>query len=113
MDETIIKDSSVGKRLDKIQQSQGCVVKYKGKKIPVVSKITIGRDKSNDIVLNNPLISRFHGVIQKIKEDFYIHDLESSNGTFVNGKRVPKGKYLKIKASDIIEIGKTKLKIGK
>lgn len=112
MDETIIKDSNIGKRLDKIQPNEGCVVKYKGKKIPVISKIKIGRDKSNDIVLNNPMISRFHGVIQKIKDDYYIHDLESSNGTFVNGKRVPKGKYVKIKASDVIEIGKTRLKIG-
>lgn len=111
MDETVYAKSNVGKRLDKIQHHQDCVIKYKGKKVPVVTKITIGRDKDNDIVLPNPMISRFHAEIQKIKDDYFIHDLDSSNGTFVNKEKVPQGKYVKLSADDSIMIGKTKLRI--
>lgn len=112
MDETICIDSSVGKRLNNFQKSQKCSIMYKGKKVPIVGKITIGRDKSNDIVLENLLISRFHAEIQKIKDDYFVHDLNSSNGTFVNDKRVPKDKYVKIKARDVVFVGKTKLTIN-
>lgn len=111
MDETIFLDSNIGQRLNNFQKPQSCIIRYKGKKIPVVGKITIGRDKGNDIVLENVLISRFHAEIQKIKEDYFIHDLDSSNGTFVNDEMVPKGKYVKLKPSDIVKVGKTKLKI--
>lgn len=111
MDETVIANSNVGKRLDKIQPSQECLINYKGKNIPVVSKIKVGRDKSNDIVLNSATISRFHAEIQKIKNDYFIHDLNSSNGTFVNKKRVPKDKYVKLKKDDVVLVGKTKLKL--
>lgn len=111
MDETVIAGSNVGKRLDKIHQAQECLINYKGKNVPVVSKITIGRDKKNDIVLENPIISRFHAEIQKIKNDYFIHDLNSSNGTFVNNERIPKDKYVKLKQDDSILVGKTKLRL--
>jgi len=112
MDETIIVNSSVGKRIDKLQKKQSCSITYKGKKIPLISKIKIGRDKSNDIILENKLISRFHAELQKIKNDFYIHDLNSSNGTFVNDIPIPKDKYIKISSKDLIKIGKTTLKVS-
>ncbi len=111
MDETIIVGSSVGKRINSFQKNQSCTITYKGKKIPLTSKITIGRDKSNDIVLDNKLISRFHAELQKIKNDYYIHDLKSANGTFINKKCLPPDKFVKISGKDSIKIGKTVLKI--
>ena len=112
MDETVFLESNIGQRLNNFQKAQNCSIMYKGNKIPLVGKITIGRDKSNDIVLDNLLISRHHAEIQKIKDDYFIHDLGSSNGTFVNDFKIPKDKYVKIKASDIVKVGKTKLKIN-
>lgn len=111
MDETIIAGSSVGKRINIIHRNQSCTITYKGKKIPLISKITIGRDKNNDIILESRLISRFHAELQKIKGDYYIHDLNSSNGTFINDKIIPKDKYVKVSQDNIIKIGKTVLKI--
>ena len=60
MDETIIVGSSVGKRINSFQKKQSCTITYKGKKIPLISKITIGRDKSNDIVLDKCILGLKH-----------------------------------------------------
>ncbi len=49
--------------------------------------LTIGRDLSNDIVLADPLVSRFHGRLD-LGPQPVLHDLGSFNGTFVNGQRV-------------------------
>ena len=49
--------------------------------------LTIGRDLSNDIVLDDPLVSRFHGRLE-IGPPTVLHDLGSFNGTFVDGQRV-------------------------
>lgn len=51
--------------------------------------IKIGRDKSNDIEINEPRISRYHAIITDLGNgSFEIKDLGSSNGTFVNGVQI-------------------------
>jgi pSer/pThr/pTyr-binding forkhead associated (FHA) protein len=52
------------------------------------SVTTIGRDSSNGIHLVNPAVSRFHAKIYRQGWEFYIEDRGSSNGTFLNGRRV-------------------------
>jgi len=70
--------------------------------------ITIGRDKGNDIHLDNPAVSRFHAKIEKIGDHpYYIDDLKSTNGTFVNEKKVSWRTGLR--DNDIITIGKYSL----
>ena len=50
--------------------------------------LTVGRDAANDICLENPGVSRRHARIYKHLYPFYVEDLESTNGTFLNGKRM-------------------------
>lgn len=51
--------------------------------------ITIGRITQNDIIISNPLVSRVHCRIERIEEGRYrVTDLNSANGTYVNGKRI-------------------------
>ncbi|WP_134766971.1 ATP-binding cassette domain-containing protein [Nocardioides sp. 1609] len=52
--------------------------------------VTIGRDLSNDIVLDDPLASRFHARLELGQQPgaAMLHDLGSFNGVFVNGQRV-------------------------
>lgn len=50
--------------------------------------INIGRGHDNDVVLNNPKISRNHCRIYAKGRDYYLVDLESKNGTYVNGRRI-------------------------
>jgi DNA-binding response OmpR family regulator len=48
----------------------------------------IGRDTSCDIPLPDRVVSRRHAVIERTEEGFHIHDLDSKNGTFLNGRAV-------------------------
>lgn len=52
--------------------------------------ITIGRDQENDIVLNHPLVSRKHARIAQENGEYIIYDLNSTNGTYVDGELIHK-----------------------
>ena len=65
---------------------------------------TIGRNPSNTIHFENPAVSRFHAKIYKQEWPYYIEDLGSSNGTFINGSKV--NWKLALKNNDRITIGK-------
>ncbi len=108
---TIITDSKLGSRLAKIHKTEAFQLSCNGKTFPLVMAIGIGRGADNQIVLDDSLVSRQHARIQKIKEAYYITDLGSSNGTFVNGARIPEGKYLKLGKDDIIIVGRTELRV--
>ena len=110
-DETIFSESVVGKRLSKVHKPGPMVVVFQGRSIPITSRITVGRDEDNTIVLDDPLASRHHAVIQKLKNEYFIEDLDSTNATFVNNKRVPIGKYLRLRPDDTILIGRTELSL--
>lgn len=111
MDKTINIKSGIGKRLNKVKKSDSMAIFFQGEKVPLVSKIKLGRDQSNDVVIDDTLVSRFHALVQKIKKDYFVKDLNSSNGTFINNESVPKNKYVKLKRNDVIRIGKTELTI--
>lgn len=52
--------------------------------------INIGRKLDNNIVIQDPRVSRNHAQIRLVKKNYVILDLNSTGGTFVNGKRVTK-----------------------
>jgi pSer/pThr/pTyr-binding forkhead associated (FHA) protein len=108
---TINLESNLGMRLNQIKKIDSRHLLFMGKEISIVSKITLGRDEKNSVVIDDKLVSRFHATIQKIKDEYFIKDLKSSNGTFVNGDRVPEGKYIKLGMEDIIRIGKSELRL--
>lgn len=77
-----------------------------------MARTTIGRRPNNVIHLDNLAISGEHAVIVKKGNDFYIEDLDSTNGTLVNNESVniqPTKKYL-LQHNDDIEFGKYHLK---
>jgi len=63
---------------------------YVGVEFPLKEQgpTTIGRDPANDIVLEDTTVSRRHAQIERQDGDVVLTDLGSSNGTFVNGRRV-------------------------
>ncbi|WP_119153306.1 FHA domain-containing protein [Caldimonas tepidiphila] len=69
-------------------------------------KTTLGRRPYNDIVIDNLAVSGEHAVLQVVGRDVFIEDINSTNGTYVNGK--PIRKQL-LTPSDTVEIGKYKL----
>lgn len=50
-----------------------------------VNTLTIGRNKENNIVLSSPIVSGQHARICKFENEYHIQDLQSMNGTYVNG----------------------------
>ena len=61
----------------------------KGAAFPISeSELSIGRDTESDICLNDPLVSRRHCAISRADETIRVVDLESTNGTWVNGLTV-------------------------
>jgi pSer/pThr/pTyr-binding forkhead associated (FHA) protein len=67
--------------------------------------LSIGRDPTNDLVIEHKLASRRHARFEKDDIGFYIHDLESTNGTFVNGQRI-QGVHL-LRNNDEVWVGDT------
>ena len=111
LNKTISTDSAIGQRLGKVRKPGAMFIVFQGKQIPITSRITVGRDPENAIELDDPLVSRRHAVVQKVKNDFFIEDLSSTNGTFVNGHPVPPGKYVRLHRLDVIVIGRTELSL--
>jgi hypothetical protein len=70
-------------------------------------KTTLGRRPYNDIVIDNLAVSGEHGVLQMVGADVFIEDLNSTNGTYINGKAVKKQL---LTHNDTVEIGKYKIK---
>jgi hypothetical protein len=66
--------------------------------------IKIGRDPLNDIVLMHRSISRFHVEVFVNEEgQVFITDLQSSNGTYINGQKISKSRILE--PGDILRLG--------
>jgi hypothetical protein len=70
-------------------------------------KTTLGRRPYNDIVIDNLAVSGEHAVLQMVGADVFIEDLNSTNGTYINGKAVKKQL---LTHNDTVEIGKYKIK---
>jgi pSer/pThr/pTyr-binding forkhead associated (FHA) protein len=70
-------------------------------------RITIGRRQHNDLVIDNSAISAEHAVIVTMLRDAYLEDLNSTNGTRINGQAVKKHF---LKHNDVIELAKYKIR---
>ena len=70
-------------------------------------RTTLGRRPYNDVVIDNLAISGEHAVFQMAGSDVFIEDLNSTNGTYVNGKAVKKQQ---LHNGDTVEVGKYKIK---
>jgi len=70
-------------------------------------RVTLGRHRRNDIVLDHPAVSGEHAVIVTILDDSFLEDLHSTNGTYVNGHRI--GKHF-LQDGDVIKAAKYELR---
>lgn len=66
---------------------------------------TLGRDITNDIVINDPEVSRHHLRITRTPEGCTLEDLGSTNGTFINGQRLSGSRPLN--NGDMVGLGET------
>lgn len=75
------------------------------KEIPFEEKgsVSVGRKPDNDVVIDNPAISGHHCKISLEGGTYYVEDLESTNGTYVNQKRIKKSG---LKHNDVVGLAK-------
>ena len=69
---------------------------------------TIGREPSNDLVVDDEEVSGQHAKVSLRGSTFWVEDLGSRNGTFVNGTRI--GQATALRNDDLLKIGSTLMK---
>ena len=70
--------------------------------------IKIGQGNDADEVINKDTISHFHAIINKENKEFYLEDLNSTNGTFVNDEILPYKQKKQLKINDIVRFADVK-----
>lgn len=69
-------------------------------------RTTLGRRPYNDVVIDNLAVSGEHAAVQMMGNEVFLEDLNSTNGTYVNGKAI---KRQQLHHGDTIEVGKYKI----
>ena len=110
MDETIYKRSSSGKKISK-SESRNRRLKFNDKTMEMTRTVKIGRDRTNDIVIADSLVSRSHAVIEVKNGTCTIMDTGSTNCTYVNSNPLKEKERKKLQPGDKIKIGNTVLDI--
>lgn len=80
-----------------------------GQEIAVTNVTVLGRSSESDVVLDDPYASEFHMRLVAQDNGIMLHDLGSTNGTYVNGRRVVAPTQLR--RGDTIQVGKTVMEV--
>jgi pSer/pThr/pTyr-binding forkhead associated (FHA) protein len=67
-------------------------------------EVTLGRDLTNNIVIQDPEISRFHLILRWIDNNYEVEDLGSTNGTLLNGEVLPASTPRRLNTNDLIQV---------
>ncbi len=98
--------------LQKAKEQEACLIIIRGSPqghrfFLTQSEMTIGRDPSADISVSDEGISRKHAKLTKEESKICITDLGSSNGTFINDKKIPPTDSRVLAKEDMIKLGNT------
>jgi len=74
--------------------------------------ITIGRNPSNDLVIDNRLVSDFHAKISKINYKYYLEDLNSLNGIFYENHKLNKSEKVELQNGKAFSLGSVIIKVS-
>ena len=80
-----------------------------GLEIDVSDVTVLGRSDESDVVLDDPYASDFHMRLVSQDNEMVLHDLGSTNGTYVNGRRV--NVPTSLRRGDTIQVGKTVMEV--
>ncbi len=90
------------------KKPDGTEAKVRLKTISHSSPVTIGRDKNAHIALDDPQSSRINTAIRYWDDIFIVRDMESSNGTLLNGEKI---EVAKLNPGDVIKVGNTEINV--
>jgi hypothetical protein len=80
-----------------------------GTRLPLGVVTTIGRDVNNGVVLDDPFVSGSHAVLSYRGRTWYVEDLGSTNGTYVNG--LPIDGPTPVGVGDELQVGRIRLRL--
>jgi pSer/pThr/pTyr-binding forkhead associated (FHA) protein len=80
-----------------------------GREHPLPERVVVGRSPASDVVLTDPAVSRRHVELRLDGQTVVVEDLESSNGTLVNGEQIETA--TRLAAGDRVGIGSTELEV--
>ena len=99
---SISKENISNTYLKLIRHNQG--IKFKTQEYYYIeNNNTIGRDNKNSICIKDKFLSSFHARIILEEGIYFLEDLHSSNGTFLNNERITEA--IELKSGDIIKLG--------
>ncbi len=77
----------------------------KSERNPFAQMITVGRARNHDLVLGNATISKAHAYFTRAEDGWKLNDQGATNGTTVNGKRIPKNESLPLGQGALVKFG--------
>ncbi len=106
---------TLARELKKAKEQEACLIIIRGtpqghRFFLTQGEMTIGRDPSVEITVADQSISRKHAQITKKNEKVLLTDLGSSNGTFVNDKKITPSSPVTLAKEDMIKLGNSILK---
>ncbi len=88
--------------------SHPLVLQFAGGALPLQSAVSVGADASNQVVLDDRFVSRFHCRLVPVRGRWLVEDLDSTNGTYLDGARVSAAE---IDAGARVRVGAQELRI--
>ncbi len=82
-----------------------------GHAVAIYGTTTIGRSPDNNLVLSDGFVSSSHAVLDLRDGTWWLTDLDSRNGTWVNGEKI--SQEVEIRPGDVVAIGQVKLKLAR
>jgi pSer/pThr/pTyr-binding forkhead associated (FHA) protein len=79
-------------------------------RMPVGAVKTIGRSAGAEFIVDSALVSRLHCQLSSIGDTLRVKDLESTNGTFVNGRRIASAE---LRDGDCLRVGRVELRVSR
>ena len=76
-------------------------------RVPITGALVLGRDPANEVTIDDGYLSRRHCQVSHRDSRVIVRDLESYNGTYVNGQRIHEECYLL--PGDVLKVGRTRL----
>jgi pSer/pThr/pTyr-binding forkhead associated (FHA) protein len=93
-----------------ILETNDPAVEYLKFRLPAGSVKTLGRSTSAQFIVDVALVSRLHCQLTATDESLEVKDLDSTNGTFVNGRRV---QTAQLHAGDTLAVGRCELVVSR
>ena len=80
---------------------------------PEAGVVRLGRAADNDLAVNNQRVSRYHAQLRWVDSAWLVYDLDSTNGTFVDGERVVPSSPRPLRVDSVLRLGDHELRVAR